>query len=227
MISSRYALINVKKSLCLYWLKRKNMQIKYLLVLLTGLFFHANILADSPLTSTNFSKAYKDAKIVQLAAVSNGSISELLMDYLIYEDNPIDLKIAAINELGWSLRGKNNAGLFYAYMKYRNVLEDIDQASADILICYAYFMALDDYFDVEEAIVFANKAKAKNPSSYTIQIITALIEAQKALDNKENWCEVYSLTNRVRNNKALTQDMNEEAIAIIFKYMDLYKENCD
>src|SRR5699024_12827307 len=134
---------------------------------------------------------------------------------------------AAINELGWSIRGKNNAKLFYEYMKYKNVLQNINNASADILICYAYFMALDDYFDVEEAIVYANKAKAKNNKSYTIQIITALIEAQKALDNKENWCEVYSLTNRVRNNKALTQDMNEEAIAIIFKYMDLYKENCD
>src|SRR5699024_3391634 len=135
------------------------------------------------------------------------------MDYIINENNPIDLKVAAINELGWSLRGKNNARLFYEYMKYRNVLQDINNASADILICYAYFLALDDYFDVEEAIVYANKAKAKNEKSYTIQIITALIEAQKALDNKDDWCKVYKLTNNVRTNKTLTKDMNDEAIA--------------
>lgn len=202
------------------------MKTKFILVLIIGIFFHQNLLADSPLTSTEFSEAYKDAKIVQYAAVSHGSVSELLMDYLIDEKNPIDLKIVAINELGWSLRGKNNAALFYEYMKYKNVLQDINKASADILICYAYFMAMDDYFDVEEAIVYANKAKSKNEKSYTIQIITALIEAQKALDNKDDWCKVYSLTNNVRTNKTLIKDMNDEAIAIIFKYMDGYKYYC-
>lgn len=202
------------------------MRIKVVVVLIIGLLLNQSVLADSPLTSTEFSKAYKDAPIVQLAAVSNGSVSELLMDYLIDEKNPIDLKIVAINELGWSLRGKNNAALFYEYMKYKNVLQDINKASADILICYAYFMAMDDYFDVEEAIVYANKAKSKNEKSYTIQIITALIEAQKALDNKDDWCKVYSLTNNVRTNKTLTKDMNDEAIAIIFKYMDGYEYYC-
>lgn len=202
------------------------MKVKFVLALILGFFLNLNLLADSPLTSTNFSKAYKDAEIVQYAAISHGGVSELLMDYLIDEKYPLDLKIAAINELGWSLYGKNNAGLFYAYMRHKNVLQDINDASAEILICYAYFMALDDYFDVEEAIGYANKAKAKNEKSYTIQIITALIEAQKELQNKENWCEVYNLTNNVRNNKALIKDMNDDAIAIIFKYMDGYEYYC-
>lgn len=200
------------------------MKTKFILVLIFGLLFHQNILADSHLTSTYISEAYKEAEIVQYAAESHVSVSELLMDYLIDENNPIDLKVAAINELGWSLRGKNNARLFYEYMKYRNVLQDINNASADILICYAYFMSLDDYFDVEEAIVYVNKAKAKNEKSYTIQIINALIEAQEV--PKEEWCEAYNLTNNVRTNKTLTKDMTDEAIAIIFKYMDIYEHYC-
>lgn len=201
------------------------MKVKFVILLIFGFFFHPNLLADSPLTSTQISDAYKDVEIVQFAAESFGSISEVLMDYLIDENNPIDLKIATINELGWSIRGKNNARLFYEYMKYKNVLQNIDNASAEILICYAYFMALDNYFDVEEAIIYANKAKAKNGKSYTIHMITALIEAQESM-HSDDWCKVYNLVNNVRMNKTLTKDMREDAITIIFDYMGAYEEYC-
>ena len=105
-------------------------------------------------------------------------------------------------------------------------MKDINEASADILICYAYLMAMDDYFDVEKALSYAKKAKAKNDKSYTIQIITALIEAQRIIRNKEAWCDIYNFTNDVRENKALTIDIKQEAIDIIFKYMDGYKKYC-
>ena len=88
------------------------------------------------------------------------------------------------------------------------------------MICVAYFVALGDYFDVDNAILLANHAKTKSPQSYTVNIICALIEAQKAMD--DDWCEVYNLVNRVRENETLTDDMNEEAKAAIFEYMDLY-----
>jgi len=55
-------------------------------------------------------------------------------------------------------------------------------------------------------------------------MVWALIHAQQAIDS--DWCEVYKLTDRVRENKELVQDMKEEAIAIIFEYMDLYQDNC-
>ena len=42
----------------------------------------------------------------------------------------------------------------------------------------------------------------------------------------DNWCEVYTLTNDVRTNENLIKDMREEAVAIIFEYMDLYKDYC-
>lgn len=41
-----------------------------------------------------------------------------------------------------------------------------------------------------------------------------------------NWCKVYTLTNDVRIDETLTKDMKEEAVNIIFEYMDIYKDYC-
>jgi hypothetical protein len=183
-----------------------------------------NLFADSPLTSTDISNAYKDSKIVQLAATTDGVLNDELMNYLFDSKNPIELKIALINKLGWNFDGKSNSKVFYEYLK-KNNLKDINEASADILICYAYLKALDNYFDVEEAIIFAQKAKLKNNKSYTINIICAVIEAQKAMDT--DWCEVYKLTNNVRLNGTLIKDMKEEAVNSIFEYTDGYREYCN
>lgn len=190
--------------------------------------FHQNLFADSPLTSTAISEAYKNEKIVQQAAAAEGVLNTKLMKYLSKRRKPIALKIALINELGWKLGGKNNAALFWAYLqkkyKYKDMEDFLKRADGNTLICMAYLKALDDYQEVSEAIKIAQKAKSKNKDSYTINIICALIEAQKAQDS--DWCKCYTLTNEVRKNKALTRDMNEEAIKIIFEYMDLYKEYC-
>jgi len=199
------------------------MKTKCIIVLIAGLLITQNLFADSPITSTTISKAYKNSKIIQIASKAKGKLTDELMDYLIDKRNPIELKMALINELGWEFNGKNNSEVFAEYLK-KNKVKNINKASADILICFAYLKALDDYFNVEEAITYAQKAKAKNKKSYTIHIICALIEAQKAMD--DNWCEVYTLTNDVRTNENLIKDMREEAVAIIFEYMDLYKDYC-
>lgn len=200
------------------------MKTNFIIVLIIGLLSSQSLFADSPLTSTNFSKAYKDSEIIQLASKTEGKLTIELMDYLSNNKNPIELKIALINALGWSFDGQNNSIMFYDYLKEKSKLEDINQANADILICYAYLKALDNYFDVEDAIIYAKKAKSKNEKSYTINIICALIEAQKAMDT--DWCEVYNLTNTVRINNTLNQDMKEDSISTIFDYMDIYKDNC-
>lgn len=200
------------------------MKKRMILSLLLGLLLSQNIFADSPLTTTDFSKAYEDTQIVQEASKTNGILNEPLMKYLIKSKNPIDLKIAVINKIGWDYNGKNNAELFADYLKEHHIT-DIRKANADILICYAYLKALDNYFDVEEALSYAKFARLKDQKSYTIAIICAIIDAQIALDY--DWCKVYNQTNYVRVNTGLDQDMREEAIQIIFKYMDAYKKYCD
>ena len=201
------------------------MKRKLLIIVVIGLLFNQNLLAGSPLTSTNIHEAYKDSAIIQLALKTEGKLTFALMNYLSDTKKPIELKIALINALGWDFNGKNNSTLFYEYLKENQNLKDINETSADILICYAYLKALDNYFDVDDAIKFAQKAKLKKKNSYTINIICALIEAQKAMGS--DWCEVYNLTNNVRINDALQIDMKEDAIKIIFEYMDLYKDYCE
>jgi hypothetical protein len=200
------------------------MKTNFIILLISGMLIGQNLFADSPLTSTDISNAYKDSRIVQLAATTDGVLNDELMNYLFDSKNPIELKIALINKLGWNFDGKSNSKVFYEYLK-KNNLKDINEASADILICYAYLKALDNYFDVEEAIIFAQKAKLKNNKSYTINIICAVIEAQKAMDT--DWCEVYKLTNNVRLNGTLIKDMKEEALNSIFEYTDGYREYCN
>jgi hypothetical protein len=200
------------------------MKTNFIILLISGMLIGQNLFADSPLTSTDISNAYKDSRIVQLAATTDGVLNDELMNYLFDSKNPIELKIALINKLGWNFDGKSNSKVFYEYLK-KNNLKDINEASADILICYAYLKALDNYFDVEEAIIFAQKAKLKNNKSYTINIICAVIEAQKAMDT--DWCEVYKLTNNVRLNGTLIKDMKEEAVNSIFEYTDGYREYCN
>lgn len=201
------------------------MKTKLILVLITGLLFSQTLFADSPLTSTNFSEAYADSKIVELASTTEGILTIELMDYLNQSMHPIELKMAVINEIGWSFNGHNNADLFIEYLQEKYGFKDKDeflqQASADLLISMAYLKAMDNYFNVEEAVVYAKEAKSKNKESYTINIICALIEAQNAFDT--DWNEVYNKTNEVRNNRSLNRDMKEDAVKIIFDYMDLYK----
>jgi hypothetical protein len=207
------------------------MKCKLFLALVFGLLVNQNLLADSPLTSTKISNAYKDYAIIQLASKSNGNISVDLMDYLYEKSNPIDLKIALINEVansGWLIefKEKNNAAIFLKYLqkKERGFSLNVN-ANSEILICYAYMKALDNYFDVAEATQWADMAKYGNEESYTVSIVWALIHAQQAMDS--DWCEVYNLTNSVRENKGLEKDMKEEAISIIFDYMDIYKDDCN
>ena len=206
------------------------MKCKLFLALVFGLLVNQNLLADSPLTSTKISNAYKDYAIIQLASKSNGDISVDLMDYLYEKSNPIDVKIALINEIansGWRIefKVKNNAAIFLKYLEQKESGFSMNgNPNAEILISYAYLKALDDYFDVAEATQWADLAKSRNGESYTVSIVWALIYAQQAMDS--DWCEVYKLTNSVRENKGLKKDMKEEAISIIFDYMDPYKKYC-
>lgn len=207
------------------------MKSKLFLALVFGLLVNQKLLADSPLTSTQISNAYKDYAIIQLASESNGNITVDLMDYLYEKSNPIDVIIALINEIansGWRIEfnEKNNAAIFLEYLEQKESGFSMNgNPNAEILITYAYLKALDDYFDVSEATQWADMAKYRNEESYTINIVWALIHAQQALNS--DWCEVYKLTNSVRENKALAKDMKEEAISIIFDYMDLYKDDCE
>jgi len=206
------------------------MKIRFIAFVLISLVFTCkSVLADSPLTSTNISKAYQDLSIVIKATEAEGILTNELIEYLLNEKNPIANKIALINELGWDIDGKNNAAIFLDYLIQKQGYEDqedfLNNGKDFEILSMAYLKALDDYFNVSEALIYAERALSKNSESYTYNIITALIEAQIA--TRGDWCKVYKLTDQVRTKTSLETDMRDEAVTIIFDYMDSYKKYCN
>lgn len=187
------------------------------------------IYADSPITSTQFHKAYRDIELVQEAKLS-GTLNKRIFDYLSSPTNPIDVKAAIINALGWKLEGKNNAGLFLQFLseKYRMILEprniNTDILHADEVFCIGYLEAMDDYFHPEKSIQLLETAKKRRGDSFTVSIVLALVRAQEAMGS--NWCTVWELTESVLSDKSLKQDLREEAKKIIIDYMILYRDEC-
>ena len=196
--------------------------------ILAMLFFSYQASADSPLTSTEFYKAYEKLPIIQLAGNSNGLLTKELMNYLADKDNPTDVKIAMINRLGWDTKGKTNASILINYLKskygFKTTAELKTGLSASDLICIAYLKSMDNYFDIKEALTFATAAQAKEPKSYTINIIQRLIKAQDYL--YKSYCQVFKIVNEVRTNESITMDFNKEASDIIFEYINRYEKYC-
>ncbi len=184
--------------------------------------------ADSPLTSTDFYKAYMDIPLINKTAKSNGVLTNEVFAFLNSKSNTIDKKIALINAIKWRVNGKNNAvlylkKLFVIHKKYTSK-NFFYKATAEELICYAYLKAMDHYFNVEEALKFSTQATKLNSNSYTIAIINNLIKVQ--LISYHEWCEIYRVMNEVRENKKLVIDFRKQASKIIFNYTDCYKEYC-
>lgn len=199
------------------------------LTVLTIAMFASTAFADSPITSTNFSEAYMDEPIVAAAKVANGVINEPLMEYLANEYNPVDVKMAVINEIGWKISGRKNSQLFLDYLisnrGYSDAKKFYKKGNADELLSYAYLRAMDNYFEVDEALRYAERAVKENKGkSRTFVLIAGLIKAQKMMD--DSFCAVYQITDGIRKNRKLMNDMRTKAVDIVYGYMDIYGESC-
>jgi hypothetical protein len=62
---------------------------------------------DSPLTSTYFYEAYMEVPMVQDALNSKGKITNEIMEYIDNDSNPLEIKLAIINAVGWNVKGIN------------------------------------------------------------------------------------------------------------------------
>lgn len=185
--------------------------------------------ADSPLTSTDFYKAYMDIPLINKTGKSNGVLTNEVFDFLNSKINTMDKKIALINALKWNINGKNNAELYFKNLigihKEYTPNNFYNKGTAEELICYSYLKAMDNYFDVGSASVFSKRAHKLNPNSYAIAIVNQLIKVQM-IDYPQDSCEIYRMMNEIRENKKLVIDFRKQASNIIFNYTDCYKKYC-
>ena len=184
------------------------------------------VMADSPITSTQFYTCYSEYSIV-LNAQKSGVMNDSIAEYLLNDTLDIGVKAAIINALSWDAGGKDNAPLLMQYIikkyKFGNGF-DLKLLSAEDIFCLGYLTIMDDYFSTDKPIGILKIAHEKDPKSYTISMILALAEAQKAMDS--DWCQVYKLCAAVEKDKDLNHDLKSTAIQQIFKYIDSYRSSC-
>ena len=185
--------------------------------------------ADSPLTSTEFFKAYLDIPIIKKTANSKGVLTEEVFEYLISK-NSLDKKVALINALKWDFNGKNNSILYIKKLllhhKNYTLRNFFQKATPDELLCYGYLKAMDNYFDVKKASIYTSRAQKLNPKSFTIAVIHHLIKAQLVGYDRSNWCAIYSGFDSIKHDKIFKVDFRTKASNIINKYVKGYKKYC-
>lgn len=183
----------------------------------------------SPLTSTTFGDVYDDEPIMARAIEANGMLTNELMTFLLSDKQPLDLKMAVINRLGWWVEGNTNAETFLAFIlkkgTYKSEGEFLSKGKTEDILCLAYLKAMDHYDNVEDVIPLVDVVVKREPKSYTAQLISAVIVSQQL--SSEDWCAVYLLCNEVKVDEALKFDMRQEAADRIYAYMDLYLQGCE
>ena len=176
--------------------------------------------ADYPLTSTNFWTAYKDVPEVLIAHDLERLNTKL--GYYLLSDAPIDKKAAVINALSWNYHGKQNSQLFLEILGQKYKTSDIlEKINPEERFCLAYLTALDDYNHVAGAHHLACQARRRIPGSFTVAIVTELIEAQANIGGKT---PLWNFVAPVLSDDKLKQDLRPPGRAIIYNYMALYKQ---
>lgn len=182
--------------------------------------FSLNVYADSPITSTQFYSAYADKDIV-MNAHKSGVLDLETAQFLASPDNPIDVKAAVINALGWDIKGKSNADKYANFILKTSVAElTPEQLSGNDSFCIGYLLALDNYFKSEKAEPFLERAKNQIPDSFSVAMVTAVVKAQGRTGAIQYFWEEM---NRIETDEHVIKDMRPEAVKIIYDYMTLYK----
>lgn len=200
---------------------------KKLVVFVALIGLHFSSFADSPLTSTIFWKAYNHPAI-KIFANSKGKINEEGCSFLHNNKEPLEIRVAAVNALGWNTKGQQNADEYLRYLISKNIHKNKNEfllkGQKEDLIIYAYMLAMDNYFDVKASVDICKNSVIANEKSRCVQMIAALIKSQSIL--YKNYCDVYQFVRKVNDNKQLTNDMKEEAVQEIFSYINIYKKYC-
>lgn len=184
--------------------------------------------ADSPLTSTHFTEAYSDHPMVQMASEEmQYDIPTTLLNFLADKNEPVDVRLAVINKIGWNFDGTSVGEQLGQYLMGRYKAKDekklVKKLDAGTLAVYAYARAMSNYFDVTAASELGHLAVKKNKNkSFSVAMAAALIDAQEYLHN--DWSKIYQVVADVLHDGSLHLDMRQEAIDNIMDYINLYNE---
>lgn len=197
---------------------------KKILFVFSFLLLCSKAFADSPITSTEFALAYQDQPIVaQMLALNGEAVTYELIEYLADDNNPIDVKVAAINAVSIS-KDVYTPLMQHLKNKYETDSEITVLANVNVSTHTAltYARARHYYMDLGEAFILGYSASIKDGRSFTVNMVYALILSTEAMDY--DFATVYRICDSVVTNDSLVQDMRPEAISMMMEYINLYKE---
>ena len=207
---------------------------KTIALIFIALVSHLNVYADSPLTSTDFHKAYLDIPIVKAAANNPHKLTEEMMAYLSDDANPLDVRLALVNAVGWCIDGlttfsdymifcinhfpadkerANPQGLVTAQDIYKN-------ASPQQWAVLVYLKAMSDYANMQHAYGLAEMAMQNPISTESFMLPMALVWCQMKL-LLDDWNNIYPSFQYLFG-ETQVKDMRPEARKIIMDYMEMY-----
>ncbi|WP_199247538.1 hypothetical protein [[Phormidium] sp. ETS-05] len=194
--------------------------------------------ADSPLTSTDFNRAYQDVALVKKAGTSG--MDESIMAALSNPNVPHDVRAAIVNALGWNIDGQQNGRMYAEYVaRSHNVTTSeltIDMLTPQEAFALGYLLAMDDYFtmkplggtgEVEQArpLELLDAAVGKNHRDFSIYLIRSLVRTQNEM-HRLTWCGVYTDISSAISGFPFERNMRDEAVGVIMEYMNIYQEYC-
>ena len=206
-----------------------------IIVSLSALGAGVNAFADSPITSTDVSKAYDSLNIPEINEARSGVLTPALASKLTSEGVNLGVKVAITRALGWDINGKNNAEIFLRALEEKYGAQLYSEGSAKIvkvttpavdeLVVLGYLSVLDNYFNPIVGIGYLDAAEIRQPDSLAVALVRGLVRAQLALDF--DWCQAWkSVAQPLSQPEAYSQDIALGAVDEIASYMKSYESYC-
>lgn len=193
------------------------------------LLINLNTYADSPLTSIDFWTIHTEDFTVQ-NAFRNQKMDKSTIDFILDENNSLEIRLSVINAIGWKFKSnsKNSTALLKSVLKkYRvNSIDNLlDVNHIDILTCYTYSLALDNYKNVDNIVQLSNRVSNLDPNNFYSKYISTLIKSQK-YSLSFQWCNVHLVFKELRKAEYFNSKYGKRLYDKTFEYIDIYDKDC-
>lgn len=193
------------------------------------LLLNLNSYADSPLTSIDLWTIHTEDFTVR-NAFRNQKMDKSTIDFILDENNSLEIRLSVINAIGWKFKSnnKNSTALLKSILKkYKaNSIDTLfDVNHIDILTCYTYSLALDNYKNVDNIIQLSNKVSNLDSSNFYSKYISTLIKSQKNSLSSQ-WCNVHLVFKELRKADYFNSEYGKKLYDKTFEYIDIYDKDC-
>jgi hypothetical protein len=185
--------------------------------------------ADSPLTSIEIWRVFPNNSEVQ-KALKTKKLDNSAIKLILNEENSLELRICVINALGWNIKSEktNSDKLLKAILKKYNV-HSINELNvkkySEIISCYSYVYAMNNYFNVSKILPITIKAVSLDPENMAVNYVYSLIRSQHYLISKQ-WCNLYLTFENFKKKNFKSKNIDKSLTNLTYRYINGYRKSC-